>query len=234
MTERTTTVDVAGRSVFLREWGDPDAPVVLFLHGAGDDGRQAEGLVSAIAGDWRLVAPDLPGHGRSPRADVDEYRPTRLAALVLALLDDLGAASAALVGFSWGAAICCHVAARSPERVRSLVLLEGGHIDFHDLRDFDPTALAADEGVPTAMRRGLVDEPAVPTYSALRKSRLPVVLVTALRDEALTQLRVDPLTRLRQEVPHADVVRIAAGGHDLLEGDDGTIARLVAGRLELQ
>src|SRR5919202_1315746 len=165
MTERTTTVDVAGQTLFLHEWGEPDARVALFLHGAGDDGRQAAALAAAVAVDYQVVAPDLPGHGRSPRGDPESYRPSRLASLVIALLDELGVASAALIGFSWG------------------------------------------DDLPTAMTRGLVEEPIAPTYAALGNSALPVLLVTALRDEALAQLRVDPLRRLRREGPQAGVAR---------------------------
>jgi pimeloyl-ACP methyl ester carboxylesterase len=231
MTERTATVDVAGHSLFLHEWGEPAAPAVLFLHGSGDDGRQAAALAGTVAQDRRLVAPDLPGHGGSPRAHADSYRPSGVAALVVGLLDELGVAAAALVGFSWGASICCHVAARHPDRVRSLVLIEGGHVDFGDVRDFDPAALGADDDVATATARGLVDQPVVATYPALRQSRVPLLLVTALRDEALAQLWVDPLRRLREEVPQAAIARVPAGGHDLLERDDGTIARLIGERL---
>jgi pimeloyl-ACP methyl ester carboxylesterase len=150
---------------------------------------------------------------------------------VIALLDELGVASAALIGFSWGASICCHVGARHPERVRSLVLVEGGHVDFGDVRDFDPATVAAGDDLPTAMTRGLVEEPIAPTYAALGNSALPVLLVTALRDEALAQLRVDPLRRLRREVPQAVIARVEAQGHDLLASDDGTIVALIRDRL---
>jgi pimeloyl-ACP methyl ester carboxylesterase len=223
MTERTRTVEVGGRPLFVREWGDLDAPVVLFVHGAGDDGAHAAPLAEALADTSRLVAPDIPGHGRSPRAEPEAYRPTRMVGLLDGLLDELAVDSAALVGFSWGAAIGGHFAARRPERVRSLVLLEGGHVDFQDLRDFDPAAIPGADDVEAALGRGLVAEPVVATYPALRGNGIPVLLVTALRDEAMDQLRIDPLARLRRELPQAELVRVAARGHDLLGGDDGTI-----------
>jgi hypothetical protein len=63
----------------------------------------------------------------------------------------------------------------------------------------------------------------VATSAALRERSVPVLLVTALRDEAmLQQLVVDPLARLEREVPQARVARVAARRHDLLASDDGT------------
>jgi pimeloyl-ACP methyl ester carboxylesterase len=227
MTERTRTVDIGRQPLFVREWGDPAAPVVFFVHGAGDDGGHAAPLASGLEAAWRVVAPDIPGHGRSPRAQPEAYAPTRVVALLAGLLDELAIESASLVGFSWGASISCHFAARHPERARSLVLLEGGHIDFQDLLDFDPTAVPAGADIEAALGRGLVREPAAPAYAALRESSVPLLLVTAIRDEALAQLRVDPLTRLESAVPQATVARVPARGHDLLGGDDGTVVDLV-------
>jgi pimeloyl-ACP methyl ester carboxylesterase len=94
----------------------------------------------------RLVAPDAPGHGRSPRAEPEAYAPSRIVALLTGLLDELAIESAALVGFSWGASIGCHFAARHPEQVRSLVLVEGGHIDFQDVVDFGPAPIPGGGG----------------------------------------------------------------------------------------
>jgi pimeloyl-ACP methyl ester carboxylesterase len=227
MTERTRTVEVGGQPLFVHEWGDPDAPAVLFVHGAGDDGGHAEPLGRGLADARRLVAPDAPGHGRSPRAEPEAYAPSRIVALLAGLLDELAIESAALVGFSWGASIGCHFAARYPGRARSLVLLEGGHIDFQDIGDFDAAAIPAGDDVQVALGRGLVREPVVATYAALRERSVPVLLITALRDEAMQQLVVDPLARLGRKVPQAKVARVAARSHDLLASDDGTVVSVV-------
>jgi pimeloyl-ACP methyl ester carboxylesterase len=209
MTERTRTVDVGPQSLFLREWGEPGAPAVLYVHGAGDDGGQASPLAAALGDARRVIAPDAPAAA-----------PSEVVALLAGLLDALAVEVAAVAGFSWGASICCHLAARHPARVSSVVLLEGGHIDFQDLRDLDLTDLPP-------LAQGLVREPATSTYAALRASSVPLLLVTAFRDEALTELKVDPLARLREAVPLATIARVPGRGHDLLEGDDGTLVNLV-------
>jgi pimeloyl-ACP methyl ester carboxylesterase len=212
MTERTRTVDVGAQKLFVREWGEPGAPVVLFVHGAGDDGGQASPLGTALAGSRRVIAPDAPANA-----------PSEIVALLAGLLDALAVEVAALVGFSWGASICCHFAAGHPQRVSSVVLLEGGHIDFQDIRDFDPAELPEVD----VMGRGLVREPATSTYAALRESAVPLLLVTAFRDEALDQVKVDPLARLQEAIPQAAIARVSACGHELLERDDGTVVNLV-------
>jgi pimeloyl-ACP methyl ester carboxylesterase len=209
MTERTRTVDVGPQSLVLREWGATDAPLVLYVHGAGDDAGQASPLAAALQDVCRVIAPDAPAAA-----------PSEVVALLAGLLDELDVQAAALVGFSWGASICCHAAARHPSRVSAVVLLEGGHIDFQDLIDFDAAELPA-------LGQGLVREPATSTYAALRESSVPLLLVTALRDEALTQLRIDPLARLREAVPQATIVRVTAPDHDILGSDDGTVVKIV-------
>jgi pimeloyl-ACP methyl ester carboxylesterase len=226
MNERTRTVEVGAQPIFVHEWGDPGGGAVLFVHGTGDDGGQARALAAALPA-MRVAAPDVPGHGRSSSAEPPGYLPTAMVTQLAGLLDALAIESAALVGFSWGASIACHFAARHPERARSLVLLEGGHLDFQDLVDFDPAALPPQEDVQSAMGRGLVADPVVSTYPALRQSGVPILLVTALRDEAVAQLRVDPLARLQREVPQAEVARVPGYGHDILGGDDGSVVQLV-------
>jgi pimeloyl-ACP methyl ester carboxylesterase len=213
MTERTLRVDVGAQPLVVREWGEPEAPAVLFVHGAGDDGAQASPLAAALAGSRRVIAPDAP-----------ESAPSEVVAVLAGLLDALSVEVVALVGFSWGASICCHLAARHPERASSVVLLEGGHIDFQDILDLD---LA---GLPE-LGQGLVREPATSTYVALRESAVPLLLVTAFRDEALGQVRVDPLARLTEAVPQAEIRHVPARGHDLLADDDGTVVGIVRDRL---
>jgi pimeloyl-ACP methyl ester carboxylesterase len=227
MQERTSVVEVGRQPVFVREWGEASAPVTLFVHGSGDDSTQAARLGTVLADAWRVVAPDIPGHGRTPEVQPEAYVPSRMVALLVRLLDELAIDAASLVGFSWGASICCHLAAGHLERALSVVLLEGGHIDFQDLRDFDAAAVPAADDVAAAMGRGLVREPVAPTYRALRESAVPLLLVTAFRDEALGELRIDPLARLAREVPQATIARLSVRGHDLLRDDDGTVAGIV-------
>ena len=84
-----------------------------------------------------MVAPDPPGHARSPAVALEAFRPSRLAGLAAELLAALGIARATFLGFSWGAEIGCAFAARRPELTDRLVLVDGGYVDFADLSGFD-------------------------------------------------------------------------------------------------
>jgi pimeloyl-ACP methyl ester carboxylesterase len=83
-------------------------PVVVAIHGGSADLRMWESLVPALAESYRVIRYDLRGLGRSepPAA------PYRMAGDVAAVLDHLGEASAALVGFSTGGAIAAEFTVR--------------------------------------------------------------------------------------------------------------------------
>lgn len=91
-----------------RAWGRPDAPVLLLVHGLTDDGGCWPDAVDPWARDWRVVAVDLPGHGRSPRlaaGEADDPMPVAARAVGRALhaLADAHGRPAVGVGHSMGA-----------------------------------------------------------------------------------------------------------------------------------
>ncbi len=107
-------------------WGPEDGARVLALHGWLDNAASFAPLAQALPPGLRLVAPDLPGHGRSdPRGAGAGYHDVELVADALAIADALGWPRFALLGHSLGAKIASLVAGTEPSRVRSLVLLEG-------------------------------------------------------------------------------------------------------------
>jgi pimeloyl-ACP methyl ester carboxylesterase len=116
---------VNGSQIFAATGGqpfDPKLPVVVFLHGAGFD-HSAWALHSRWFAHhgFAVLAPDLPGHGRSqgkPLTSIDA-----LADWTIALLDAAGAANAKLIGHSMGSLIALETAARHPARVSELCLI---------------------------------------------------------------------------------------------------------------
>ncbi len=98
-------------------------PPILLLHGLGDEADTWRRLLPSLATRFRVVAPDLPGFGRSdqpPRHDVPFY-----ASVVIDLLDTLGIRQTVLVGHSLGAAIAHWTALTQPHRVSRLILIGG-------------------------------------------------------------------------------------------------------------
>ena len=112
-----------GRIHGLRQ-GEAGQPRVLALHGWLDNAASFIPLAAHLPG-IELVAPDLPGHGRSahlpPGAD---YSFAAAVHDVLDIADALGWERFALLGHSMGAGIASLVAAACPQRIERLVAIE--------------------------------------------------------------------------------------------------------------
>ena len=107
----------------LHEWGDAAAPAIVCLHGVSAHGRRYRRLAEErLSRRYRVLAPDLRGHGRSG------YEPPWSIATqlgdVLETLDAVGAEPQAWIGHSYGARLILELCARDPERVRLAVLLD--------------------------------------------------------------------------------------------------------------
>jgi pimeloyl-ACP methyl ester carboxylesterase len=104
-----------------REFGTSQ-PTVVFLHGAGFD-HTTWALHSRWFAHHRygVLAPDLPGHGRSAGAPLPTI--AAMADWTAGLLDAAGASKAHLIGHSMGSLIALETAARHPARVSALSLI---------------------------------------------------------------------------------------------------------------
>jgi pimeloyl-ACP methyl ester carboxylesterase len=114
------TGDVGG-PVVHREWDGPEDPTFVLIHGLGGSHLNWVQVAPGLAGLGRVVALDLPGFGRSPRAG----RPAGLMDLrreLSAFLDVNAPGPVVLAGNSMGGAVAFLEAALEPERVRGLVV----------------------------------------------------------------------------------------------------------------
>lgn len=116
---------VNGLDVFASTGGkafDPSQPTIVLLHGAGLDHT-----AWALHDRWfahhghSVLAPDLPGHGRSAGAPLKTI--ADMADWTVALLEAAGVARAKLVGHSMGSLIALEAAARHPSKVTGLTLI---------------------------------------------------------------------------------------------------------------
>lgn len=122
---RTQTVgDV---EVFYREAGRTDAPVILLLHGYPTSSHMFRELIPHLAGHFRLIAPDLPGFGKTkapPRGQFD-YTFDNLARVTEDLTDALGLNRYAIYLFDYGSPTGFRLALARPERVTALISQNG-------------------------------------------------------------------------------------------------------------
>lgn len=118
-------VEVTGGRLHVLERGQPDAPVVVLLHGASGNLQDVNAALGALlATRYRVIMIDRPGHGWSDRpGGDDDASPARQAALIAQALEKLGVARAILVGVSWSGALATNYALTFQERVTGLVLL---------------------------------------------------------------------------------------------------------------
>lgn len=106
-----------------------EGPLVVLLHGFPEHWYSwREQLPALVEAGYRVVAPDMRGYNRSEKPPgVSAYRIGQLVEDVRALIDHCGAESAHLVGHDWGGMIAWEVAARHPESVDRLVVMNAPH-----------------------------------------------------------------------------------------------------------
>ncbi len=117
-------VPVAGGSLAAYRWPG-GGPVVLAAHGITSNHRSWALVADALGGEAALVAPDLRGRGRSNGLPAP-YAIAQHADDCAAVLAHLGAERVVVAGHSMGAFVATMLATRHPERVRALVLVDGG------------------------------------------------------------------------------------------------------------
>ncbi|MEU4420315.1 alpha/beta hydrolase [Actinoplanes sp. NPDC024001] len=124
---RHRTVTIAGQQVFYREAGDPSHPTLVLLHGFPTSSHMFRNLITALAGDYHLIAPDHIGFGNSsaPPVDAFDYSFDRLTEITLGLLDTLGIDRFALYVHDYGAPIGLRIASRHPQRITALITQSG-------------------------------------------------------------------------------------------------------------
>jgi pimeloyl-ACP methyl ester carboxylesterase len=137
VTGRYLHLDCAGRDhrIYFETAGE-GIPLVC-LHTAGSDGRQYRGLMNAAAvtGRFRVIAFDMPWHGKSSPPEGwqdEEYRLTADAytGLVMAVIGALGLDRPVVMGCSIGGRVVLHLALRHPRAFRALIGLESSaHVE---------------------------------------------------------------------------------------------------------
>lgn len=121
---RSFRYESQGLDLHYAEWGSPDAPPLVLLHGGLDHCRSWDRVATALADEWRVIAPDLRGHGDSAHAP-GRYAMECWVHDLAELVRQLDLAPLAIVAHSLGGNIALRYAGIYPDRVARLVAIEG-------------------------------------------------------------------------------------------------------------
>lgn len=121
------SVELNGHSFHYLEWGDPHAPVLLFLHGFPEYSGAWSEIATRLADCYHCIAPDQRGFGQSWVPEkVEAYSLRELVGDMVALIDVVGG-RVTVVGHDWGAAVAYGLAMFQPALVSRLVIINGVH-----------------------------------------------------------------------------------------------------------
>lgn len=218
-TLRAHQLIIDDRIAFVEDWGDIDATPLLAVHTAGQSGVQYRHVAADLAAlGYRVIVPDLPGHGRTepakngPVTDLGEY-----AQFGLDVLDQLGIDRFVAVGCSIGGKITIDLAVRAGDRIIAAIAMAAGSRPGHvSLRGL--TRELVDISTPSRGDRTYWGTRAV-VGSAIDEERRELI--------ARMHCREDPI------VSNSDL--IGWGRHDVSEGLPGVVCPtvLVAGEDDL-
>ena len=113
---------------YIEQWGNPDNPPVVLVHGLGDNGaRDWRHLAPLLAETFYVIAFDLPGFGRSEKQNA-LYTPETYTRVLAWLADEFVEPPFALVGHSMGGAIALNYASVHSDQLTRLVLIDAAGI----------------------------------------------------------------------------------------------------------
>lgn len=222
--------DVNGIRLAYRAWGNPGSSSIVLLHSLAETSDTWRAVGPALANEYRVLAPDLRGHGRS--AWTTDYSIEGMAADVVGFMDALRIDRAAVVGHSLGAMLAYVLAPLHPDRLGPLILEEPP----------PPIAPALPRPLPDRDKVTGCDWAAVEAiyhqrnnpdpswWEGLRRIRAPTLVVAGGGASHLDQGEVADLTAC---LPRGELCTIPVGHHVHRERPDEIIALIrgaVSGR----
>jgi pimeloyl-ACP methyl ester carboxylesterase len=149
------------RRLHYVEWGDPEGMPLILLHGGRDHCRSWDRIAGELQEDgWRIIAPDLCGHGDSDWSAEGLYTMTSFIYDLAELIQQLDLQQVRLVAHSLGGNIGLHYAGVFPERVAKIVSIEGLGYSPAVLADRQKAKMAQQMRDWIEARRGLDGRPA--------------------------------------------------------------------------
>jgi len=119
--------DVEGLQIFWREAGADTSPALLLLHGFPTSSHMFRDLIPALADEYYVVAPDLPGFGFSDAPERTQFKYTfdHLADVMDRFTTVVGLSRHAIYVFDYGAPVGFRLAMRHPQRITAIISQNG-------------------------------------------------------------------------------------------------------------
>ena len=200
---RSETLTLNGLRLHYLAWGDAARPPIVCVHGYTGSAQAFNSLARRLADRFRVIAPDVRGHGESGWSPHGAYQYADQAADLAALVDRLELGRFVLIGTSMGGIIAMAYAVANPERLRGLVI-----------NDIGPEAEAGTQRITQMVGDRPQDFASLDEAMAYRRQISPITAARPLADQrelALGVLRrradgrwewpMDP-AYIRQRVEH--------------------------------
>ncbi|WP_176535834.1 alpha/beta fold hydrolase [Bacillus cereus] len=126
---------IEGLDVHYYELGNNTKPTIVCLHGLGNSGAVFSELAEYLEDDFHILSFDNPGHGRTaPFVNENGYLFSNIAKWYNNVFQQVLKAPFYILGHSWGADIALHYAKMYPEKIKGIILLDGGYT-FPDFQE---------------------------------------------------------------------------------------------------
>lgn len=201
-------------------------PVVLALHGSPGQARNLERVARELAGEYRVLVPDMPGFGRSERW-LPDYSIRAHARYLLELMDQTRVARAHIFAHSMGSGVAQELYRLAPDRVQSLTIYGGigvqegeGSGDYH-IEHFKylcgyALLVVLPEALPHfgllgprsfrhAFIRNFYDSDQRPLRAVLKSLRIPTLIIQGVHDPLVTAWTAEEHHRL---IPHSELLML--------------------------
>lgn len=203
----------SGGRAHYRDRGPRDAPVLLLLHGSNASLHTWEPWAAELAGPFRVVTVDLPGHGLTGAVPDGVYTQKAMAGFVLEFASALGLDRFALGGNSMGGGVAARFAIDNPGRVTKLILIDAA--GFPSRTESDPGLGFRLARMPVVRNLLLVATPRALFETSLKTAIADDALVTAEMVDRYWRLnRMEgsrAATLVRFQSPPDETVRERAG-----------------------
>ncbi len=114
--------------IHITEWGDRAKPVIFCLHGLGSTGLSFIEIANDLKEDYRIISIDAPGHGKSaPFERGEDYEMNNMAEWLNEVIELLEIDSYYFLSHSWGSFVALFYAAKYPDKIMALMLIDGGY-----------------------------------------------------------------------------------------------------------